>query len=84
MGRLEDIIARNKDPKTNRERISVGIGLGLFVLLILVLMVFTDLGARPPETPPASGIDPGERRVEDVLLRAPPKRAPPSGQVVRP
>ncbi len=52
MGRLEDIIERNRNPKRNRERLTVSIVMGLFVLLILVLMVFTDLGARPAPTVP--------------------------------
>ena len=37
MGRLDDIIARNKNPKRFGERMTVGIGLGVFVLLLAAL-----------------------------------------------
>ncbi len=73
MGRLDDIIRRNKHPKRFGERLTVGIGLGLFVLLIILLMVLTDLGL-PPSDPPAtqrSGPEPTDRRVDDVRLYSP-------------
>lgn len=84
MGRLEQIIARNKHPKRFGERLTVGIGLGLFVLLIIVLMVFTDLGLRPDDPartapaagPPATGPAAGDHRVDDVKLYAPPAPRP--------
>lgn len=70
MGRLDDIIERNKNPKRT-ERMTVGIGVSLFLLLIILLMTLTDLGI--PRTP-SSGDNPapppaGEKRVNDVQLR---------------
>jgi hypothetical protein len=67
VGKLDDIIARNKNPKRFGERMTVGIGLGVFVLIILVLMVCTDLGRRPEADAPAR-IDPTDKRVDDVRL----------------
>ena len=67
MGRLDDIIRRNKHPKRFGERLTVGIGLALFLLLILFLMVFTDLGKRPDDQPP-----PKDDRVRDIKLYRPP------------
>jgi len=74
VGRLEDIVARNQNPKRGRERITVGIGVGLFLLLIIILMVFTDLGV--PEDDPSVFAPPG---VPDVQLRTP-KPSPPVGK----
>lgn len=66
MGRLDDIVERNRNPKRT-ERLTVGIGVALFLLLIIILMTFTDLGrpnfeqkAQPPS---------GEKRVNDIKLR---------------
>jgi hypothetical protein len=65
VGRLDDIVARNKHPRRFRKmRFPVGLMLSAFVLLILVLMIFTDLaGTRPPASPPS-----GEKRVDGVIL----------------
>jgi hypothetical protein len=67
VGRLDDIIQRNRNPKRT-ERLTVGIGVSLFLLLILFLMTFTDLGIpntdEPPPQPPST-----EKRVNDVQLR---------------
>ncbi len=68
MGKLDDIIARNKNPKRFGERITVGIGLGVFVLFILLLMVCTDLGRRPAEKSGPPRIDPADTRVDDVRI----------------
>ena len=85
MGRLEDIVERNKNPKRFGERITVGIGFGVFLLIILGLMVFTDLGKRPAEAPPAASRD---HHVDDIRLGTPGKRsgsaAPAPAQGVRP
>lgn len=73
MGRLEDIIARNRNPKANRERIVVSIGFGVFILIILALMVFTDLGK--------SNAKPTEQYLDNVPMgapKAPAKPAPPA------
>ena len=70
MGRLDDIVQRNRYPKRT-ERVTVGIGISLFILLIIFLMAFTNLG-RPnfdenaPSNAPPTKI---EKRVNDVKLR---------------
>jgi hypothetical protein len=68
VGRLEDIVERNQNPKRFGERITVGIGFGVFLLIILALMVFTDLGKRPAEAPPPPSRD---HHVDDIKLGRP-------------
>lgn len=80
MGRLENIIARNRSPNRLHERVIVSMVLGAVLLLIIGLAVFTDLGL-PPEArdapavheTPAAPRHPG--RVDGVLLRTPPRPA---------
>jgi hypothetical protein len=74
MGRLEDIIDRNKNPGKHRKmRFPLGLMMAGFVLLILVLMIFTDLDESPGyKAAPATGsgeqrVD-GDKRVDGVLL----------------
>ncbi len=67
MGRLDDIIERNRNPKRT-ERLSVSIGVGLFILLIIVLMTLTDLGTPNFEKDPPAPAN-TEKRVNDVKLR---------------
>jgi len=69
MGRLDDIIDRNKNPRKHRKmRFPVGLMLSAFVLLILVLLIFTDAAtSSTPKTEPASATS-GEKRVDGVLL----------------
>ena len=65
VGRLENIIARNRRANRPKERTIVMLVVGLALLVILGLMVFTDLGIPPsPKRPPG---------VDDVLLRKAPK-----------
>jgi hypothetical protein len=77
MGRLDDIVARNKHPRRHRRAaFPIGIGLSLFVLLILVLMIFTDLAA-PPKTdtqPPETSAQPEKGRVRGIMLYSEPRR----------
>ena len=54
MGRLDNIIARNRRPNRLHERVIVSLVLGAIVVLILALAVFTDLGL-PPEARDARG-----------------------------
>lgn len=70
MGRLENIIERNRNPKRG-DTITLGIGLATFVLIILVLVVFTDLDEPPVERKKSSPPPPSkvEKRVNDVKLR---------------
>ena len=68
MGRLDDIVERNRNPKRT-ERLTVSIGIGLFLLLIIFLMTFTNLGL-PSDAPPTTNPQPTtEKRVHDVKLR---------------
>src|SRR5262249_12198798 len=48
VGRLDNIIARNRRKGRMNERVTTSLVLGAIVLLILALAVFTDLGL-PPE-----------------------------------
>jgi len=69
VGRLENIIARNKRSLRPRERTLVSVAFSAIILLILALAVFTDLG-RPggaPEQPPPRD----HTRVNDILLVGP-------------
>jgi hypothetical protein len=77
MGRLDDIVARNKHPRRHRRAaFPIGIGLSLFVLLILVLMIFTDL-AQSPNTAssqaPETSAPPEKGRVRGILLYGGPR-----------
>ena len=78
MGRLENIIERNKHPRRHgRKGVTMGIALGLFVFVILVLMIFTDLDESPvqPEPVAPAGRLTDEKRVDGVLLYRPKPRA---------
>ena len=60
MGRLENIVARNRRPGRMNERLIVSMVIGAIVLLIIALAVFTDFGL-PPEArdagdPPAPAV----------------------------
>ncbi|HEX3761262.1 MAG TPA: hypothetical protein VHW23_21350 [Kofleriaceae bacterium] len=87
MGRLDNIIARNRRKGRMNERVTTSLVFGAIVLLILALVVFTDLGL-PPEardardardaagaqgTPRAPAADRG-KHVDGVLLFAPPAK----------
>jgi len=69
VGRLDNIIARNKRSMRPRERTLVSLAVGFMILLILGLAVFTDLGkpGGDPPAPPASK----DHHVNDVLLVGP-------------
>ncbi|TMQ15537.1 MAG: hypothetical protein E6J90_07710 [Deltaproteobacteria bacterium] len=80
MGRLDNIIARNRRPNRLQERVIVSMVLGGIVLLVIFLAVFTDLGLPPGAgdvrpAPPGQVVPaPPERgqRVDGVLLRSAP------------
>lgn len=79
MGRLENIVERNKNPrKFSKNRFPLGIGVALFVFIIIVLMVFTDLDESPtsqePATPAPAASD--EKRIPGVLLYSDRPKAP--------
>jgi hypothetical protein len=66
MGRLEDIVERNKNPRKHRQgKFPFGIAVSALVLLVLVLMIFTDL-AKPnvPDKPAPAPEEKG--RVRDI------------------
>lgn len=74
MGRLENIIERNKHPSRHRKggRFPMNLLLAVFVCVILFLIIFTDLDESPRQTPaqgpvPASTAKP-EKHVDGVLL----------------
>jgi hypothetical protein len=64
VGRLDNIIARNRRPNRLHERLIVSLVMGAIVLVIIALAVFTDLGL-PPEAREASG-RPGEPGGQDA------------------
>jgi len=82
LGRLENIIARNTKPPS--EKVVVTLALGVIILVLLVLAVFTDLG-KPPIPASAAGTAgsdaagsgsaavgrPRDTHVDGVLLRSP-------------
>lgn len=83
MGRLENIVARNRRPNRVSERAIWSMVFGAIVLLVLFLAVFTDLGAPPGASagagaapaPPVPAVAPGHaEHVDGVLLRHAPKK----------
>lgn len=92
MGRLENIIERNRNPGRHRKegRFPLGIAMAAFVLLILILMIFTDLDESPDAEPaepaaPATRDDGAKKRVDGVLLyREKPRAATGSGSAGQP
>lgn len=76
MGRLENIVARNRRPPRMQERLIVSTVISGIVLLIIALAVFTNLGAPPPPRDAPAAPAPGGhgKRVDGVLLRTPPTR----------
>jgi hypothetical protein len=75
VGRLDNIIARNRQANRPSERLVASLVIGCIVLLILGLAVFTDLGVPPDpraEHPPAAApTAPGQRgkSLDGVPLR---------------
>ena len=67
MGRLDNIIARNKRSLRPRERTLVSFAIGGVILFILALAVFTDLGAPAGEPPKRRE----PTRIDNVLLMSP-------------
>jgi hypothetical protein len=72
VGRLDEIIDRNKHPGKHRKmQFPLGLILAAFVLLVLILIIFTDLAFSPmptSEPEPAAEPDTGQKRVNGVLL----------------
>jgi hypothetical protein len=81
VGRLENIIARNRRPIGARATVGF-VWRGLFLLFILAALIFTDWAltdeARDPPAPqPAT---PDERRLDGVPVLRSPARRPETGQ----
>jgi hypothetical protein len=77
MGRLENIIERNRHPKGQRERYIWGFVFGIAIIAILWLALFTDLGKPvPPKQDPARSIQPTDKRVDDVKIWTPRAASP--------
>ena len=73
MGRLDDIVARNKRPPRRRERLELGLR-SLFLLVILGLLLFTDWALSPdddgaPPPPPATPAPKQPGHVPGVYIR---------------
>lgn len=64
MGRLENIVARNRQGAWPRDKKLTMAAIGVLVLVVLFLLVFTNLG-RPPAPPQAPP------HVDGVLLGTP-------------
>lgn len=68
MGRLDDIVLRNKHPgRYRKKKIPYSILLSLLVLVVIGLVIFTDLGM--PKQPERD-----HTRVEGIQLRKVPAR----------
>jgi hypothetical protein len=71
VGRLENIIARNRGGNRPPERVMVMIMVGLVILLILGLAVFTDLGV-PGDEQASPQLQQQRPHVDGVQLRRTP------------
>jgi hypothetical protein len=72
MGRLENIIARNRGWHRPSERSIASLVFGLIVVMILVLAAFTGLGEAPrPAAPAPPAPEQRGKRIDGVLLRTP-------------
>jgi hypothetical protein len=81
VGRLENIIERNRHPGRHRKRKGlVGIGLATLVVFVaLILLIFTDLANPPEAAKPAETPAVKPDAVRGVpLWREPKKKAPPT------
>ncbi|MBA3397918.1 MAG: hypothetical protein H0T89_35165 [Deltaproteobacteria bacterium] len=79
MGRLEDIAARNRDPRWFKGQVAFGLR-SLFLLVVLGLLLFTSWALSPPDDRPGINVTlPKDPAVRDVKLWTAPRRpAPPA------
>jgi hypothetical protein len=81
VGRLDNIIARNRHPNRSRGRLMGLLAIGAILLVLLVLAVVTDLGIPPTPAPKRGGVAPEHtapppaKRADGVLLRSPARPA---------
>lgn len=66
VGRLDNIIARNRRQGRMNEKVTVSLVMGAIVLLILGLAVFTDLGLPPEARDAGDAAPPGAARGSDA------------------
>lgn len=72
MGKLDNIIARNKRPRLAGDRIAVGMT-SLVVLVVVILLIITLLRPAPPPKPAPAAENP---RVPVRLYRVPSDAGP--------
>jgi len=90
VGRLDNIIARNRHPNRSRGRLMGLLAIGAILLVLLVLAVVTDLGIPPAPAPRRGGVAPEHttpspaKRVDGVLLRSPARPVPVQSEPVQP
>lgn len=76
VGRLDDIAARNKNPKWFKGQIAFGVR-SVFLLVILGLLLFTNWALAPEDDRPGITVVPGpvakDPAVRDVKLWTPPR-----------
>ena len=74
MGRLDNIVQRNKHPWKLRGVLSFG-ARSVFLIVILGLLIFTDWALSPPDNRPGINIvPPKDPAVRDVKLWSPPAK----------
>jgi len=70
VGRLDNIIERNRNPRRAIGYKHLKVGLASLVLfVVLVLLIFTDLAQPSESSMPAPAAGSADKRVHDVLLR---------------
>jgi len=86
VGRLENIIERNRRPNRSRTRKGLGVGLAtIVVFVVLILLIFTDLATPPQDAGSGSSTGSGSSEgsnatpretVHGVRLWSPPAKQP--------
>jgi len=76
VGRLENIIARNRNPSGRRDRYALGL-LGVVLVVVVGMLIFTGL-ALPPGTPDPATAEPAkpDDSVRGIKLYRPPQQKP--------
>ncbi len=84
MGRLEDIAARNRDPKWFKGQLAFGLR-SIFLLVIVGALLFTRWALAPADDRPGINIVvPKDPAVRDVKLWSAPRRPAGSGAAGQP
>ena len=70
MGRLENIVSRNREAQqAGARKLMIAVGIVVMLIVIAVLLLFTDLGK--PNVPP-----PGPPKADGVYIGKPPAAKP--------